>query len=93
MSWGILAGTLSRGGKGAVFYETTTGSAFGPILESVKDAESFAAFLGGDPRSVGSDAKMEKQFHRYRQLHPRKETGRRALLTSASSPKRRRRRP
>lgn len=42
MSWGILAGTLSRGGTGAVFYETATGSAFGPIMDSMKEAERFA---------------------------------------------------
>ena len=35
---------------GAVFYDGTTGQAFGPVFDSTEDAESFTSFLAGiDP--------------------------------------------
>lgn len=38
---------------GAVFYDSTTGQAFGPIFDTGEDAEKFMSFLAGiDPRHL-----------------------------------------
>jgi hypothetical protein len=65
MGWGILEGKLSHGGKGAVFYDSAVGRAFGPLFDSATEAEAFALFVGGDPR-LTTATKMDKEFLRFR---------------------------
>ena len=45
----------------AVFYCSTSGWAFGPLMGSAEEAEAFLQFVPGDPRSY-SDAELEGQY-------------------------------
>jgi len=39
---------------GAVFYDSTTGRAFGPVFDNAEEAERFLSFIAGvDPRAIG----------------------------------------
>jgi len=48
----------------AVFYCSTTDWAFGPVMQSVDEAESFREWLGRDPRIVED---IGKQYELYRE--------------------------
>lgn len=50
----------------ACFYCSTTGWAFGPIMQSQEEAEMFLQFLGGiDPRTL-RDKELEAKFYEFR---------------------------
>lgn len=53
------------GGKGQVcFADSVTEVAFGPLFESVEDAEAFSKWLGTDPRRFSTAELIEKK-HRW----------------------------
>jgi hypothetical protein len=53
MSVSILVGKAYEGASDeAVFYCSTTGWAFGPVMGSREEAEAFQVYLGCDPREV-----------------------------------------
>lgn len=58
MATRILAGKKinESGQDGAVFYDSVSGRAFGPVFQSSGEAERFESFLAGtDPRTLPWD--------------------------------------
>lgn len=53
----------------AIFYCSSSMWAFGPVMESVEEAEAFAKWLPGDPRTY-EDNKLEAKYYEFRTLTP-----------------------
>jgi hypothetical protein len=53
----------------SVFYCSSSDWAFGPVMESVSEAEAFAKWLHEDPRGM-KDAVLESRYFEFRQLTP-----------------------
>lgn len=53
----------------AVFYCSCSMWAFGPVMESAEEAEAFAKWLPGDPRTY-EDSALEAKYYEFRQLTP-----------------------
>jgi hypothetical protein len=49
----------------AVFYCSTTGWAFGPVMPSEEVAEDFYHWLYVDPRTITPESELEKKWSEY----------------------------
>jgi len=53
----------------AVLYCSSTMWAFGPVMESVQEAEAFVKWLRVDPRSFIDSSGLEKKYYDFRTLN------------------------